>query len=111
MVPDKDNLRMVIWGTDLERTLKYMELLEEQELDDEVHSVLQLLGSCLPEGTRREELGASFKQMGYLSYLAGFDVEQAHEFCRLIREAGGMDSSQAHHLIKHLKKEDAQKGV
>ena len=103
MSEQNDNPRMVIWGTDLERTLTFMELLEdEDDLDEKVRDVISMLGDCFPVGTERDLRGASFKQTRYISLLAGFDLDQVHEFCRIVTLAGGLDSGQAHHLITKL---------
>jgi hypothetical protein len=49
----RDNPRTIIYATNLERTLKYMELLEEEEhLDEEVRQTLLMLSDCLPAGTK-----------------------------------------------------------
>jgi hypothetical protein len=98
-----NNPRVFIQSTDLERTLRYVELLEEEvDLDEDVKNVLAMLGDCLPMGSKRDERGASLKQVKYICLLAGFDGDQARQFCRVINLAGGMDSLQAHHLITKL---------
>jgi hypothetical protein len=102
--PD-DNPRLAIRGTDLERTLRFMEVLQEGDddlLDDEVRNVLMLLGDCWPTGSRREVRGASLKQVRYVALLAGFDLDQVRGFCRVVNLVGGLDSRQAHHLITRL---------
>ena len=104
MGEQNDNPRMMIWGTDLQRTLAFMDLLEdEDDLDEKVRAVISMLGNCFPVGTERDLRGASFKQTKYISLLAGFDLDQVHEFCRLVNLAGGLDSGQGHHLIDKLK--------
>ena len=100
---NKGNPRVVIHDTDLERTLRYMEVLkEEDDLDKEVKNTLILLNDCWPTGSKRDVRGASFKQLEYICQLAGFDVGQAQCFCRVVNLAGGLDSLQAHHLITEL---------
>ncbi len=101
---NKDNPRLLlIHDTDLERTLRFMEVLEEEDdLDEEVRQVLLMLSDCFPAGTKRDLRGASLKQLKYICILAGFEEDQVHEFCRIINLAEGMDSLQAHHLITKL---------
>ncbi len=103
MGDDNDNPRLLIKDTDLERTLRYMEILEEADLDKKVSNVLLMLGGCFPSGSKRDIRGASLKQVKYITMLAGFDITQTKQFCRIIREVGGMDSQQAHYLIDALK--------
>ena len=103
MGDDIDNPRLLIKDTDLERTLRYMEILEEADLDKKVSNVLLMLGDCFPSGSKRDVRGASLKQVKYITKLAGFDITQTKQFCRIIREVGGMDSQQAHFLIDALK--------
>jgi hypothetical protein len=78
-------------------------LLEEDDLDGRIRYV-ELLGSCLPSGKKCDVRGASFRQVRYIARLAGFQEAQVREFCRVVNEAGGLDSTQAHHLINELKK-------
>ena len=99
---DKGNPSVVIRDTDLERTLRYMEVLEENDLDEEVKNTLMLLKDCWPTGSKRDVRGASFKQLKYVCLLAGFDVIQTRQFCHLVNLAGGMDSLQAHCIINEL---------
>ncbi|HEY6751137.1 MAG TPA: hypothetical protein VI027_07415 [Rubrobacteraceae bacterium] len=103
MGDDNDNPRLLIKDTDLERTLRYMEILEEVDLDKKVSNVLLMLGDCFPSGSTRDVRGASLKQVRYITMLAGFDIAQTKQFCRIIKEVGGMDSQQAHFLIAALK--------
>ena len=80
-----------------------MEVLEEEDdLDEEVENTLVLLKDCWPTGSMRTVRGASYKQIKYVCLLAGFDVDQTRQFCRVVNFAGGMDSLQAHHLINVL---------
>jgi hypothetical protein len=100
---DKGNPRLIIQDTDLERTLKFMEVLdEEDDLDEEVKNTIMLLKDCWPTASKRDVRGASFKQLKFVCQLAGFDVVQTRQFCRVVNLAGGMDSLQAHHLITEL---------
>jgi hypothetical protein len=100
-----DNPRLTIRGTDLERTLRFMEVLQDEYdliIDEKIRNVLMLLGDCWPTGSRREGRGASLKQVRYVALLAGFDLDQVRGFCRVVNQVGGMDSRQAHHLINEL---------
>ena len=95
--------RVVIHDTGLERTLRYMQALkEEDDLDEEVKNTLMLLKDCWPTDSKRDVRGASFKQLQYVCQLTEFDVDQTRQFCRVVNIAGGMDSLQAHHLINEL---------
>jgi hypothetical protein len=95
--------RMGIDSSDLERTLNLMRLSEEGDLKEKVRRTVWMLGDCFPSGNRRDGLGTTYRQMLYIVSLAGFDRDEANQFCRLARDAGGLDSNQAHHLIKKLK--------
>jgi hypothetical protein len=95
---------MRVRHTDLERTLNLMRLLEGGGSRSRVGRVVSMLGDCFPSGTRRDELGVTYRQMLYLLALAGFDREEALLFHRAVQAAGGMDSNQAHHLINRLKR-------
>lgn len=100
----REEIRLIIeGGTNLERTLGMMEVLEEREPQASVRGVLETLGGCLPSGTRKDILGATFKQISYICHLGDFDEEEAHLFCILVEEVGGMDSWQASYLIDALK--------
>jgi len=100
----EDNPRFSIQDTSIERTFRFMEIVEEgYGLDEGVKDVLLLLDDCFPSGGQREVRGASLKQLMYIATLAGFEVEQARELCRVFDKAGGMDSGQAHHIITKLK--------
>jgi hypothetical protein len=100
---DKGHPRLIVQDTDLERTLKYMKVLdEEDDLDEEVKNTLMLLKDCWPMGSKRDVRGASFKQLKFVCQLARFDVDQTRQCCRVVNLAGGMDSLQAHHLINEL---------
>lgn len=61
-----------------------------------------LLKDCWPTGSTRDVRGASFKQLKYVCLLAGFNIDQTQQFCRVVDLAGGLDSLQAHHLINEL---------
>ena len=102
MVVEENNPRMVIRETELERTLRYVELIGERDLDEGVCSVFLLLGDCLLEGSRREDPSSSLRQLMYIIRLARLDEEQLCQFCSVVDDAGGMDSRQAHHLINGL---------
>ncbi len=67
-----------------------------------MRKIVLMLGDCLPSGNARDASGATYRQVLYIVSLAGFDGEEAMRFCSLAREAGGLDSNQAHHLIKRL---------
>ena len=98
-----NNPRLVIHDTDIERTFRYMEVLRVEDiLDGEVRDLLMLLMDCWPTGSKRDMRGASLRQVKYICLLAGFDADQAHQFCSLINDAEGMDSLQAHHLLTEL---------
>jgi hypothetical protein len=100
---DKGNPRLIIEDTDLERTLKYMEILDdEDDLDEKVKNTLMLLKDCWPTASKRDVRGASFKQLKFVCQLVGFDVDQTRQFCRVVNLAGGLDSLQAHHFINEL---------
>ena len=97
------NPRNVIWGSSLERTMRYMKILEEEDLNPRVHYTFSLLNDLLPSGTKRDIRGASYKQLFYICRLAGLTDEEALEdFTYIVNEAGGLDSLQAHHIINRL---------
>ncbi len=106
-----DNPRNVIWGSSLERTMKFMKLAEE-DTNERVRRIFLLLGDALPSGTQRDVRGASFKQPRYICVLAGLtDDASLSDFTRAINEAGGMDSLQAHTLIDKLLKQKVERIV
>jgi hypothetical protein len=97
-----ENPRNAIRGSTLERTMKFMELADE-DMDERVRDVFLLLGSALPSGSERDVRGASFKQLRYICVLAGLtDDASLGDFTRAINEAGGLDSLQAHTMIDKL---------
>lgn len=98
--------RLALQGSDLERTLRFMSLLEDRPPEPAVGDVLRILGACLPSGTRKDLLGATYRQVRYVCALAGFSEGETLEFCRLVEAAGGMDSWQASYLIDVLKGSD-----
>jgi hypothetical protein len=100
---DTHDLRNRILGSSLERTMRYMERLEEEDLDPKVHDVFCLLNDLFPSGGVRDVRGASHKQLSYICALAGItDPESLGTFTRIINEVGGLDSLQAHHIINRL---------
>lgn len=98
------NPRMRINATSLERTFSLLDTLEGQNLKGKVREVILLLGDCFPSGTRRDDLGITHLQMCYIVSLAGLNREEALELCDTVKEAGGMDSNHASHIINRLKK-------
>ncbi len=97
------DLRNRIVGSSLERTMRYMELIEVKDLDPKVHDVFYLLNDLFPSGTERDVRGASYKQLSYICGLAGItDDESLSTFTHMVNEAGGLDSLQAHHIINRL---------
>jgi hypothetical protein len=97
-----DNPRMEIGASDLERTMNLMRLSEAEDLGEKVRKTFLMLGDCFPSGNGRDASGATYRQVLYIVSLAAFDGEEAIRFCRVARDAGGLDSNQAHHLIKGL---------
>jgi hypothetical protein len=93
---------MSIRHSDLERTLDLMRLSDEEDLKEKVRRIILMLGNCLPSGNKRDALGTTYRQMLYIVSLAGFDRDEATQFCRLVEDAGGLDSNQANHLINEL---------
>jgi hypothetical protein len=61
-----------------------------------------LLKDCWPTASKMDVRGASFKQLMFVCQLAGFDVDQTRQYCRVVTLAGGSDSLRAHHLINEL---------
>lgn len=100
---DGRELRSVLRRTSLERTMEYMHILEEENLDDRVRELLLLLSDHLPTGTKRDIRGASLRQLGYVCLLADFDQGLSREFARVVDLGGGLDSGQAHAIITKLK--------
>ena len=83
--------------------MKYMKILEEEDLDPKVHYTISLLNDLLPSGTKRDIRGASYKQLFCICRLAGLTDEKAlKDFTHVVNEAGGLDSLQAHHIINGL---------
>jgi Fe-S-cluster formation regulator IscX/YfhJ len=101
-VEDRE-LRSVLWGDTLLRTSRYVQMLEEGNLDEDVHRILVLLSNHSPTSNKRDVRGASLRQMGYICTLADFDEDLTREFARIISMGGGLDSGQAHTIIKKLK--------
>jgi hypothetical protein len=99
------NPRMRINATNLERTFSLLNTLEICNLKEKVREVILLLGDCFPSGTRRDDLGITHLQMCYIVSLAGLDREEALELCDTVKEAEGMDSNHASHIINRLKKQ------
>ncbi len=100
-----ENPRMGTRCSDLERTLELMSLCEELIVKEKVRKTIRMLGSCFPSGTKRDTLGITYQQMLYIISLARFDEDEALQFCRIARMAGGLDSHQAHYLIGRFKEE------
>lgn len=97
------NPRMRITSSNLERTFSLLDTLESQDLRASVHEIILMLSDCFPSGTRRDTLGITHQQMCYIVSLAGLTREEALELCDTVKEAGGMDSNHASHLINELK--------
>jgi hypothetical protein len=97
-----DNPRMRIGRSDLERTLDLVCLSDEEDLKGKVRQTILMLGDCFPSGKKRDALGITYRQMLYIVSLAGLNREETTQFCRLVKDAGGLDSNQANHLIGEL---------
>lgn len=102
------NLRMALHSSSLERTMRFLNYIENTNLTEKVYETLLVLGDCMPSGSKRENLGITYRQMLYVIYLAGFDRESSLQFCDAVNEVGGMDSQQAHYLINRLKQKDRE---
>lgn len=105
------NPRMRINATTMERTFALLDTLQTQELKPKVQDTILMLGDCFPSGTRRDDLGITHQQMCYIVSLAGLDRDEALELCDTVKEAGGMDSNHASHLINRLKKQIYKEAV
>ena len=101
-----ENPRMEARRSDLERTLDLLRLSEDGAMKEKVRDTVRMLGGCFPSGTKRDGLGVTYRQMLYIISLAGFDEDEAFQFCRVARRAGGLDSNQAHYLIGRFKEEE-----
>ncbi len=104
-----ENPRMEARRSNLERTLDLMCLSEDGAMKEKVRETIRMLGGCFPSGTRRDALGVTYRQMLYIISLAGFDEDEALQFCRVARMAGGLDSNQAHYLIRRFREEHEER--
>lgn len=105
-----DNPRMKIGRSDLERTLDLVRLSSEEDLKEKVRRIILMLSDCFPSGNKRDALGMTYRQMLYIVSLADFDREETTQFCRLVEDAGGLDSNQANHLIGELRASKQRSG-
>ncbi len=97
------NPRNMIHKSSLERTIEYLNIIENEDLDERVKNVFLLLGEAFPSGTKRDIRGASYRQLSYICRLAGIrDDDSLRDLTCTINRVGGLDSLQAHVIINKL---------
>ena len=96
---------MDLKGTDLERTMNLLGLVNDPAVADTAKVILQHLGDYPyeVEDFSKNRRGASVNQIVYLSNLAGLSVEDTGSLYMVFDLAGGLSSQQAHFLIQKLK--------
>lgn len=103
-----DNPRMELEGTDLQRTMNLLDLIDDPTLQDGTKAILRHLGDypySEVEAPSRTERGATLKQIVYLSNLAGLSVENTGKLYMAFDLGGGLSSQMAHFLIERLKEQ------
>lgn len=107
-----DNSRMELEGTDLERTMNLLGLIDDPTLQDGTKAILKHLGDypySEIEDSSRMERGATLKQIVYISNLAGLSVEDTGKLYMAFDFGGGVSSQQASYLINRLKEQKIKK--
>jgi hypothetical protein len=100
---DKGNPRVVIQDTDLERTLRYMEVLEEEDdLREGVKNTLITSKGLLADGIQEGRAWGILQTVKVHLPTREVDVDQVRQFCHLVNGAGGMDSLQSHYIVNEL---------
>jgi hypothetical protein len=97
---------MSLIGTDLERTMNLLGLLNDPTINEEPKGVIELLNDypySEPKSTARVENGATVRQVAYIGSLSGITGEGIDRLYIAFDLAGGLSSQQAHHLIQRLK--------
>lgn len=93
--------RMELWGDHLTRTFRICDLSEGMK--GRGAKVCALLSDCFPEGTNRDTVGATSKQIAYIFTLANLKGKSADEFFSIVSFSGGISSYQAHYLIQQIR--------
>lgn len=102
-----------LYGDHLTRNFSILESVENLDEDaqkEKASTVIELLGGCFPAGDRRDEKGASQRQLRYIFSLADFDDGDAMKFVKACVKSGGLSMTQAGHLIDVLSDGDVQGG-
>ena len=101
MKTGNDTPRVPLQGDHFTRTFTIADLSKESA--GKVGEVCSLLNDCFPVGNFRDVLGATPKQLTFISKLAKLSREEDEDFFDTIIQAGGISSWQAHHMIEELK--------
>lgn len=97
------NPRFRIFGDHVSRNFKILELAEDLPEESRVRDILLLLGTCYPEGSKRDERGGTSRQINYVASLAGLRDPDIADLMRLSFEAGGLSVVQVGFIIEKLK--------
>jgi hypothetical protein len=97
---------MNLSGTDLERTMNLLGLLNDPTIAEGAKGVIELLNDYPyyeSKSTARVENGATIRQVAYIGSLSGIAGEGIDRLYIAFDFAGGLSSQQAHYLIQRLK--------
>ncbi len=103
---DPLNPRLSISGDHLSRQFDLLDLAEG--VGGKAGETLLLLKDCFPEGSGRDDRGATSRQLRYIIDLADFEPEDVGSMMTVLFEIGGISVVQASHLIEKLKRQKTE---